>query len=141
MRLFVGNLSFQTTEDDLRDAFSQHGSITDLKIMTDRMTGRSRGFAFVTFSSQAEGETAIRALDGQPLAAAHCASMKPRLVKKAVAEAVAPSSPVVRSVVPATKRTVPILKAGCSAMEHLAFLFLQTPFNGRTNHRNRRQDH
>ena len=67
MRLFVGNLSFQTTEDDLRDAFSQHGSITDLKIMTDRMTGRSRGFAFVTFSSQAEGETAIRALDGQAL--------------------------------------------------------------------------
>ena len=63
MRLFVGNLSFQTTEDDLRDAFGQHGSITDVKIMTDRMTGRSRGFGFVTFSTQSEGETAIRALD------------------------------------------------------------------------------
>jgi RNA recognition motif-containing protein len=67
MRLFVGNLSFQTTEDDLRDAFGQHGSLTDVKIMTDRMTGRSRGFGFVTFSTQAEGETAIRALDGQAL--------------------------------------------------------------------------
>ena len=67
MRLFVGNLSFQTTEDDLRDAFGQHGSLTDVKIMTDRMTGRSRGFGFVTFSSQSEGETAIRALDGQAL--------------------------------------------------------------------------
>ena len=67
MRLFVGNLSFQTTEDDLRDAFGQHGTITDVKIMTDRMTGRSRGFGFVTLSSQAEGEAAIRALDGQAL--------------------------------------------------------------------------
>jgi cold-inducible RNA-binding protein len=67
MRLFVGNLSFQTTEDDLRDTFAQHGTITDVKIMTDRMTGRSRGFGFVTLSTREEGEAAIRSLDNQPL--------------------------------------------------------------------------
>lgn len=67
MRLFVGNLSFQTTENELQDAFSQHGTISDLKIMTDRMTGRSRGFAFVTMSTRDEAEAAIRGLDGQQL--------------------------------------------------------------------------
>jgi RNA recognition motif-containing protein len=65
MRLFVGNLSFQTTEGDLQDAFAAHGTVADLKIMTDRMTGRSRGFAFVTMGSREEAEAAIRALDGQ----------------------------------------------------------------------------
>lgn len=65
MRLFVGNLSFQTSEDNLRDAFGAFGSVTDLKIMTDRETGRSRGFAFITFSSKEEGEAAIRGLDGK----------------------------------------------------------------------------
>jgi cold-inducible RNA-binding protein len=67
MRLFVGNLSFKTDDDSLRSSFSQFGSITDLKVMTDRMTGRSRGFAFVTFSTKEEGEAAIRGLDGQSL--------------------------------------------------------------------------
>ena len=67
MRLFVGNLSFNTTENDLQDAFAQFGAITDVKIMTDRETGRSRGFGFITLSSQAEGEAAIRGLDGQAL--------------------------------------------------------------------------
>ena len=59
MRLFVGNLSFQTTENDLQDAFSQFGTVADLKIMTDRMTGRSRGFAFVTMGSPAEAAAAL----------------------------------------------------------------------------------
>jgi RNA recognition motif-containing protein len=67
MRLFVGNLSFQTTETDLQDAFGQFGTISDLKIMTDRMTGRSRGFAFVTMGTREEAEAAIRGLDGQQL--------------------------------------------------------------------------
>lgn len=67
MRLFVGNLSFNTTENDLQDAFSQFGTITDCKVMTDRMTGRSRGFAFVTLSSKEEAEAAIKGLDGQQL--------------------------------------------------------------------------
>jgi RNA recognition motif-containing protein len=67
MRLFVGNLSFQTTETELQDAFGAHGTVSDCKVMTDRMTGRSRGFAFVTMGSQEEGQAAIRALDGQQL--------------------------------------------------------------------------
>ena len=65
MRLFVGNLSFQTTEDDLRDTFAQHGTITDVKIMTDRMTGRSRGFGFVEMASSDEARKAIAAIDGR----------------------------------------------------------------------------
>lgn len=67
MRLFVGNLSFNTTEDSLQDAFGQFGTLTDCKVMTDRMTGRSRGFAFVTMSSAEEGQAAIKGLDGQQL--------------------------------------------------------------------------
>ncbi len=67
MRLFVGNLSFQTTENDLQDAFERLGTVTDCKIMMDRATGRSRGFAFVTMGSAAEGEAAIRELDGKQL--------------------------------------------------------------------------
>ena len=50
MKLYVGNLSFETTENDLRDLFAQHGTVTDVAILSDRETGRSRGFGFVTFS-------------------------------------------------------------------------------------------
>jgi cold-inducible RNA-binding protein len=67
MKLFVGNLSFATVENDLRDLFSQYGSVTDVHVATDRMSGRSRGFAFVTMGSKAEGEAAIKALEGQTL--------------------------------------------------------------------------
>jgi RNA recognition motif-containing protein len=67
MRLFVGNLSFQTTEISLQDAFEAFGSVTDCKIMMDRATNRSRGFAFVTMGSAEEGEAAIKGLDGKPL--------------------------------------------------------------------------
>jgi RNA recognition motif-containing protein len=65
MRLFVGNLSFQTTEIDLQDAFEKFGTVTDCKIMMDRATNRSRGFAFVTMGSAEEAQAAIRGLDGQ----------------------------------------------------------------------------
>lgn len=67
MRLFVGNLSFQTTEEGLQDAFGRFGTLTDCKVMTDRFTGRSRGFAFVTMSTKEEGEAAIKGLDGQQI--------------------------------------------------------------------------
>jgi len=67
MRLFVGNLSFQTNEQNLQDAFGRFGTVTDCKVMSDRMTGRSRGFGFVTMSSAEEGQAAIRGLDGQAL--------------------------------------------------------------------------
>jgi cold-inducible RNA-binding protein len=63
----VGNLSFQTTEIDVMDAFAEYGTVTDCKIMMDRATNRSRGFAFVTMSSAAEGEAAIKGLDGKQM--------------------------------------------------------------------------
>jgi RNA recognition motif-containing protein len=67
-RLYVGNLSYQTTQDALRAAFEQAGGkVVDVKIVTDRDTGQPRGFAFVEMSSPAEAQAAITALDGQAL--------------------------------------------------------------------------
>ena len=63
-KLFVGNLSFKTTENDLQDMFAQHGTVVEANLMTDRETGRPRGFAFVTMGSQEEAEKAIEALNG-----------------------------------------------------------------------------
>ena len=67
MKLYVGNLSFSTTDPDLKDLFAQYGNVTDVQLVTDRMTGKSRGFAFVTMSSAAEGKAAIAALEGKNL--------------------------------------------------------------------------
>jgi RNA recognition motif-containing protein len=66
-KLFVGNLSFNTTENDLQDAFAAHGLVTEANLMTDRTTGRPRGFAFVTMSSPEEAQKAIEALNGANL--------------------------------------------------------------------------
>jgi len=66
-KLFVGNLSFNTTENDLQDAFAAHGTVIEANLMTDRMTGRPRGFGFVTMGSPEEAEKAIEALNGAPL--------------------------------------------------------------------------
>jgi RNA recognition motif-containing protein len=66
MKLYVGNLSFNSTENDLEDLFSQYGKVTDVALMTDHATGRSRGFAFVTMSGPAEGTAAIEATHGKP---------------------------------------------------------------------------
>ena len=64
-RIYVGNLSFQTTEQGLSDLFGEHGSVSSVAIITDRFTGRSRGFAFVEMADEAEGKAAMGALDGQ----------------------------------------------------------------------------
>ena len=66
-KLFVGNLSFQTTENDLQDAFAQHGTVVEANLMMDRMSGRPRGFGFVTMSTAEEAEKAIEALNGKDL--------------------------------------------------------------------------
>jgi cold-inducible RNA-binding protein len=58
-RLFVGNLSYQTMENDLQDYFSQAGVVTSVNLMLDKMTGKSRGFAFIEFGSQEEANKAI----------------------------------------------------------------------------------
>ena len=68
MKLYVGNLSFETTENDLQDLFEPHGKVTDVKLITDKMTGKSRGFAFVTLGAAAEGAAAMTALNGKELA-------------------------------------------------------------------------
>lgn len=58
-RLFVGNLSYQTVENDLQDYFGQAGAVTSVNLMMDKMTGKSRGFAFVEFSSAADANKAV----------------------------------------------------------------------------------
>jgi cold-inducible RNA-binding protein len=65
--IFVGNLNFKTSEDDLRKLFESHGSVSRVTILTDRETGRSRGFAFVEMSDAEEGNKAIAALNGTEL--------------------------------------------------------------------------
>src|SRR5215470_17040996 len=66
-KLFVGNLSFNTTENDLQDAFAAHGVVTEANLMMDRATGRPRGFAFVTMGSPEEAQKAIDAMNGANL--------------------------------------------------------------------------
>jgi len=66
-RLYVGNLSFNTTEGDLQDAFGAHGTVTEVHIMMDRMTQRSRGFGFVTMASPEEAQKAIDGMHGKNL--------------------------------------------------------------------------
>src|SRR6476469_4807013 len=64
MKLYVGNLSFQTTSEDLQQLFSQVGTVDSVNIIEDRETGRSRGFAFVEMSSSEEGNAAIQQFNG-----------------------------------------------------------------------------
>jgi cold-inducible RNA-binding protein len=66
-KLFVGNLSFDITENDLQDAFAAHGTVTETNLMMDRMTNRPRGFGFVTMSTAEEAQKAIDALNGKEL--------------------------------------------------------------------------
>ena len=67
MKLYVGNLSLQTTENDLQDLFEQHGAVKEVQLITDRWTGKSRGFAFVTMNDDAQANAAISALNGGEL--------------------------------------------------------------------------
>ena len=72
MKIYVGNLSWNADESDLRDAFSAHGEVTSVQIITDRESGRSRGFAFVEMEIDAEAQEAISAvnnieIDGRPV--------------------------------------------------------------------------
>src|SRR5688500_11068571 len=66
-KLFVGNLSFNTTENDLQDTFAAHGTVVEANLVTDRMTGRARGFGFVTMSTEEEASKAVEALNGASL--------------------------------------------------------------------------
>ena len=66
-QLFVGNLSFNTTENSLQDAFAAYGTVTETNLMMDRMTNRPRGFGFVTMSTADEAQKAIAAMNGAQL--------------------------------------------------------------------------
>jgi cold-inducible RNA-binding protein len=66
-KLFVGNLSFNTTENDLRDTFAAHGTVNEVNLLMDKDTGRPRGFGFVTMSTAEEAEAAISALNGKEI--------------------------------------------------------------------------
>jgi cold-inducible RNA-binding protein len=66
-KLFVGNLSFNTTENDLQDAFAAHGTVAEANLMMDRSTGRPRGFAFITMGTPEEAQKAVDALNGSTL--------------------------------------------------------------------------
>jgi cold-inducible RNA-binding protein len=66
-KLFVGNLSFNTTENDLQDAFAAFGTVTEANLMTDRATGRARGFGFVTMGTPEEAQKAIEGLNGKSI--------------------------------------------------------------------------
>ncbi|HEY3937905.1 MAG TPA: RNA-binding protein [Bryobacteraceae bacterium] len=67
MKLFVGNLSFQTTEQDLLSLFFEYGTVDTVSVVTDRDTGQPRGFAFIEMPNRTEAEAAIKALDGREL--------------------------------------------------------------------------
>ncbi len=67
MDIYVGNLAYATTDDSLKAAFSAHGEVTSARVVTDRMTGRSKGFGFVEMPDRAQAQAAIDALNGQDL--------------------------------------------------------------------------
>lgn len=64
-KLFVGNLSYNVTENDLQDLFAEYGPVSDVNLIMDRVSGRPRGFAFVTMATQEAADTAIEKLHGQ----------------------------------------------------------------------------
>src|SRR5205823_11408037 len=66
-KLFVGNLSFNVTENDLQDMFAAHGTVVEANLMMDRVSGRARGFGFVTMSTPEEAQKAITALNGSSI--------------------------------------------------------------------------
>ena len=67
VKLYVGNLPFDTAEDTIRELFAQSGTVVSVALIKDRSTGYSKGFAFVEMSSQSEAQAAIQALNGHPI--------------------------------------------------------------------------
>ena len=80
MNIYVGNLSFDTTEDELRTAFESFGTVDSVKIIQDKYSGRSKGFGFVEMADDAEGKTAIAEMHGKELAGRElkCDEAKPK---------------------------------------------------------------
>jgi len=66
-KLFIGNIEWSTTEEDLKELFGQHGAVEEAIIIKDKMSGRSKGFGFVTFAEDADADKALEALNGNDL--------------------------------------------------------------------------
>ena len=115
-KLYVGNLSFDTTENDLQDLFQQHGPVSEVNLITDRMSGRSRGFAFVTMATPEGAQAAIAALAGKDL--------QGRALPEAAAAAAADNAVSSHAANPAFHRP------GCPRGQ--AFSFAPSPFPGWT---------
>lgn len=103
-KLYVGNLPFQTTSDDLRDHFAQAGNVESAQVVEDRMTGRSRGFGFVEMTTAEEAAAAIEQFNGKVATAA-----------AVVAETAAAASVVVAAVAVGTKVIAIAVPAGMTA--------------------------
>ena len=67
MNIYVGNLTYEVSENDLRDLFGEHGTVTKVNVIMDKMTGKSKGFAFVEMENDSDGQTAIDELNGADL--------------------------------------------------------------------------
>jgi len=67
LNIYVGNLPYETTDDELHNTFSEYGSVDSARVVIDRVSGRSRGFGFVEMSEDSEAQTAIDSLNGKPL--------------------------------------------------------------------------
>lgn len=67
MKLYVGNLSYETTESELRELFGQHGQVTSVAVIMDRETGRPKGFGFIEYANDQDAKAAIAALDGKEI--------------------------------------------------------------------------
>ena len=91
-KLYVGNIAFSSTEADLRDLFGRHGTVESVAVITDRETGRSRGFAFVEMEEAQAARDAIRALDGTELGAGPSRSTRPRTAAAAASSGLARNS-------------------------------------------------
>ena len=65
MKIYIGNLSFNSTEVELRDAFAEYGEVTDVNVISDKFTGKPRGFAFIEMSDSGEAQTAIAEMNGK----------------------------------------------------------------------------
>jgi RNA recognition motif-containing protein len=86
MKLYVGNLSFTATEDQVKDLFSQYGTPDSVRLITDRETGRPKGFGFVEFSNDQEARNAMSALNGQDFGGRALTVNEARPMEKPAAE-------------------------------------------------------
>jgi RNA recognition motif-containing protein len=113
-KLYVGNLSFKTTEDELRSAFSQFGTVTDLYVAMDKMTGRPRGFAFVTMGTPEEAKLATEKMNGLDLGGGQLSVNEARPAAAAVVASAAAAAVVVSAAAAVAAVTAAIAAAAAT---------------------------